>query len=278
MGLDEGDHRGILNPSAGERHFDLARSAPSADLGDLVDRFWSVQWDLRGRPPFVQETLPYPCVDMVMGTHRPGIHGPTRARFTAVLEGRGWVFGVKFRPGGFRGLLGRPLSTLTDRVVGVGALFGPEGTSMERALHAATTDDERRALVETFLLARFPPPDPEGELASRAVEIARAEAGLCRVAALSARVGLSVRSLQRLFASYVGARPKWVIARFRIHDAAARLATGECLDFPALADELGYADQAHFIRDFKAQTGKTPAAYAADQVAEAATRASTARS
>ena len=35
------------------------------------------------------------------------------------------------------------------------------------------------------------------------------------------------------------------------------------VDWSALAQELGYFDQAHFIRDFKAQIGRTPAAYAA---------------
>ena len=34
------------------------------------------------------------------------------------------------------------------------------------------------------------------------------------------------------------------------------------MDQASLAFEIGYSDQAHFIRDFKAMVGTTPAAYA----------------
>ncbi|MCB1636320.1 MAG: helix-turn-helix transcriptional regulator, partial [Xanthomonadales bacterium] len=33
-------------------------------------------------------------------------------------------------------------------------------------------------------------------------------------------------------------------------------------DWVRLAADLGYADQAHFIRDFKVAVGQTPASYA----------------
>jgi AraC-like DNA-binding protein len=77
-------------------------------------------------------------------------------------------------------------------------------------------------------------------------------------------VGLSARALQRLFRRHVGVGPKWTLRRFRIHEAAERLAGGAPVDWAALAQELGYCDQAHFIRDFKAQVGRSPGVYAAE--------------
>ena len=68
--------------------------------------------------------------------------------------------------------------------------------------------------------------------------------------------------LQRLFGRYVGVSPKWVIQRYRLHEAAEQLATGESVSQTELALNLGYSDQAHFIRDFKAIVGVSPAAYA----------------
>ena len=76
------------------------------------------------------------------------------------------------------------------------------------------------------------------------------------------RAGSSVRTLQRLFERYLGLGPKWVISRARVQEAADRIATGDDVDFAALAVELGYSDQSHLIRDFKAMVGFTPAAYA----------------
>jgi AraC-like DNA-binding protein len=61
---------------------------------------------------------------------------------------------------------------------------------------------------------------------------------------------------------HVGVGPKWIVRRSRVQDAAERVARGERIDWAATAQELGYHDQAHLIRDFRAQVGFTPAAYA----------------
>jgi AraC-like DNA-binding protein len=71
-------------------------------------------------------------------------------------------------------------------------------------------------------------------------------------------VDLGERALQRLCGDYVGVPPKWVIRRFRLHDAASRLAKAEDVNLTHLAQELGYSDQAHFTRDFKAIVGRSP--------------------
>jgi AraC-like DNA-binding protein len=47
-----------------------------------------------------------------------------------------------------------------------------------------------------------------------------------------------------------------------VQEAAERAARSEHVDWAALAAELGYADQSHLIRDFRAQIGKTPTEYA----------------
>ena len=69
------------------------------------------------------------------------------------------------------------------------------------------------------------------------------------------------RSLQRLFSEYVGVSPKWVIRRYRLHELIERSHTGEEPDWPQLALELGYFDQAHLINDFRTITGYSPTEY-----------------
>jgi transcriptional regulator GlxA family with amidase domain len=82
-----------------------------------------------------------------------------------------------------------------------------------------------------------------------------------RVDQVASLGGLSVRSLQRLFAAYVGVSPKAVLARYRLQDAAAAIDAGEVDDLADLAASLGWFDQAHFSRDFRAVVGVTPSSY-----------------
>ena len=56
--------------------------------------------------------------------------------------------------------------------------------------------------------------------------------------------------------------PKWVIRCYRLHEVAERLSDGKAVNLAELALDLGYFDQAHFIKDFKTIVGVTPADYA----------------
>ena len=55
-----------------------------------------------------------------------------------------------------------------------------------------------------------------------------------------------------------------VVQRYRLHEAAAQLASRHppaLAALAALAASLGYADQAHFTRDFKRMVGETPRSF-----------------
>jgi AraC-like DNA-binding protein len=60
----------------------------------------------------------------------------------------------------------------------------------------------------------------------------------------------------------VGVGPKWVIQRYRLHEAAEQLKAENPPPLAALAASLDYADQSHFARDFKRVVGQSPGAFA----------------
>ena len=80
--------RGVLQLQAGLGRFEVARFLPGPDLAVLVEHYWMVSWDLRGRAPHTQHTLPHPGVHLVAEPDRPGIQGVLTGRFTRRLEGR----------------------------------------------------------------------------------------------------------------------------------------------------------------------------------------------
>jgi AraC-like DNA-binding protein len=237
--------RGILNPNAARRHFRLERIAPSGDLAHLIERHWIVEWDLS--EPYTQQVVTHPSVNLVFEPGGPNIHGVFTGRWRRELVGRARVVATKFRPGGFHPFHPVSAHTLTNRVIPASEVFAPfegEIEAIEQGLRAHGPEDDPRVdeivALHTAMLA-----DPT----------------ITRVEHLCALAGYSQRTLQRLFREYVGVTPKWVLQRIRLHEAAERMAAGEH-DWASLALDLGYFDQAHFIKAFKAVVGRSPAEYA----------------
>jgi AraC-like DNA-binding protein len=260
LGGTRQDSRGILRPDAGAAHFRLERRLPAEDLRDVVDRHWIVRWDLRGRPPFRQAILPHPCVHVVFEPSGPAVYGIADGQSSHRLEGVGEVVGTKFLPGAFSPYSALAAVELTGRIVSFADALGPEGA---RLAEAGPGVDERIAAVEAFLRARRPPPDPGVQTVIAAAATMRDGAVDLSVADVAAQHGVSVRTLQRLFRTHVGVSPKWVLQRYRLHEAAERIAAGEVTDLASLALDLGYFDQAHFGNDFRRYVGASPSAYAA---------------
>jgi len=229
-----------------QRH---AYPEPSPTLRPWVARYWVVDWDYE--EPYRQKIVPYPNVHLSFGEGRADVNGVVSGHQIKILEGRGHVFGVAFRPGCFRPWLGAPVSTITDRVVPAADVFGPD---------VPTAPDV--ADVERFLRDHLPEPDPRAGAAAAAVAAIADRQDVTRVETLAEQLDMSVRGVQRLFAEYVGIGPKWVIRRYRLHEVTERMAAGGEIDWAALAADLGYADQGHFIRDFRSMFGEPPTWYA----------------
>jgi AraC-like DNA-binding protein len=263
MPLDNERHRGILRREAGQKKFQLARYLPAQDLRYFVEFYWSVTWDLRGQESYVQEVLPYPSVHLVFEKDQTRIFGVMTGRFTRLLENAGRAFSVKFRPGGFYPFVRRPISAFTDATLSCLDAFGVDGCALEEAV-LGRDDEGAMRVVEDFLRAQLPEEDEHVGEVNRIVDYIIAHPEITRVDDVVSHFDLNKRALQRLFNQYIGVSPKWVIMRYRLHEAAERLVAGEVLDGAGIAQELGYFDQAHFIKDFKAIIGKTPGEYIQD--------------
>jgi AraC-like DNA-binding protein len=252
--------RGVLRRAIVPGEFQHARVAPAPTLDWLVERYWSVRWDVACEPQPV-ETLPHPNVQMVFEAGLSGVYGVAAGRYVRTLQGQGGAFGVKFRPGGFRPFLDRQVSELADTSMPITRAFtGAQG--LEQQVLALSDPQQQAELLDAFLQARLPSADDTVVRVTRLVDGIAEDRSITQVEELVRRYGINKRALQRLFSDYVGASPKWVINRYRIHESLEHLASGRPPDWATLALDLGYFDQAHFIRDFKALVGQTPSDYA----------------
>ena len=148
--------------------------------------------------------------------------------------GRGEVVRIAFRPAMFQPLLRAPMASISERVFRVADLLGPKADAWARAIRAEPDIAGKLAIAEAFLAPLLLPMDPEVVRFRDLVERMATDRTL-RVEGAAAIADLDVRALQRAFRTYVGVSPKWIIRRYRLHEAAEQLKARHARALAALA-------------------------------------------
>lgn len=233
------------------------RWTPHPELRPWLAHIWWVGWSLE--QPHIVRTLPHPAVHWTF-EEQAWIGGPRTAPFTRTLQGQGQVLGLKFRPAGFRDWLGASVHVLRDRRVVASEVLPGLAEPAWEAWRSAGTPRERSGALQDWLLDSRPERSPQTDQVQRWVAWMREDPGLVRVGQLSERAGVGVRGIQRRFKEWAGVSPKWVLRRLRMLSAVEAIKAGP-VDLSTLALELGYADHAHFTRDFKTTLGAAPSSF-----------------
>ena len=264
---------GLLRPDEFARHVDLVRDPAGESAARWVENRWALRWSLPDGRWYDSEVIPHPTCSLTveLGSHpRSGmprgetvaVTGVCTRRFDVEVRGWGRVVGLRFRPGGLSALTGRPASAWTDRSVAASEVLPPALVAALGDPDLAETGAEWAEVAERGLATLADErPDPRYELLLDVVADMLADHTMLSVADAADRHAVTVRTLQRLFTHYVGVGPKWVLARYRLHDAVADLDDGWPGTLTDLAVRYGWYDQAHFTRDFTALVGVTPGRY-----------------
>ena len=246
--------------------FTLTQQAPSAHLADLVELYWFIEWDIPEHEGSPQRVLSHPSLHLVIEPDRAYISGIPSTCYVREVRGRGRVASVKLLPGQSTRLLPRPAHVYTDREVPLSQCF-PEAHPGDRLQRAILEEEHgsqaQRDLFEQFLTQHARPIQRANLDARRLIDHVASTKEITRVPQLARVANLSERSLQRLFMDHVGVSPKWIIQRYRLHEAAALLVQDPGRTIASIAQELGYFDQAHFSKEFKNFTGQSPGDYRA---------------
>lgn len=297
--------RGILGVP-GRLPYRVTRTTPSAALAWCIDRFWTSEWELPPGRAVTARVLPHPTVNLTWesypsptssGPHSPAVDrqfiitGVARGVFTRTLSGTDRAFGIKLRPGVARLLIDLPIGELSGSGQPALAVWSasllPAGRELQDALSSASTDAQRIGASEAFF-GGLAGPSEKLRLVQQGVQALIEDPTVRRVTDVTYRLGVSERTLQRLFGEYLGLSPGWVLRRGRLHAAAERLiqltaAGSDAAGSPprsvpagrgrgaVLADvaaEYGYADQAHLTGDFTKIIGMPPSSWLNTLIAE----------
>lgn len=247
-----------------------AEHAPPPDLAATVMCAWTrrVSSAVDVAP---HRVLPDGCTDVLFVFGRPGAHDRELTSASVVgtmtrpivLQGpHPWLYvGVRLAPGYAQAAFRVPASELTDQTVGYDLLERDASAHVETLASASELESVTAAFhIVRGRLAR-------GVAVSRSLRaavrrIVQADGNL-KVAALAGEIGVTRQQLARQFAAHVGLTPKMFARVIRARAAlgraaAARMAHPRNVNWGAIAYDLGYYDQPHFIDDFKEITGQTP--------------------
>ena len=254
----------------------LDRAYPIAALHDYVSCFLQREADIQGsavvysiaaRPYQILEFYlqqPYLVRDCESGTQEAAptvVVGPcTHRRIELVLCGRFLVFTVHFHASGFHRLFRAPMHELVDRAYEAQSVIGDGAPEIEQRLAEASDFRERVRAATVFLLQHLTAQssfDPVAIIANRfRVRGAR------RIGDVAVRAGLSIRQFERRFAEHVGLPPKLYASLVRFNGALqAKIMAPERL-WTDIAQEAGYYDQMHLVRDFARFAGESPSIFA----------------
>jgi AraC-like DNA-binding protein len=248
--------------------------SPHAILQDTVKCFWIHEATYASRAE--QDITPDGCVELIFNFGSPYLLRttsgacPLPASFIVgfqdkpipiILHGTLKVVAARLFAWGAMALLQENVNTLTNEVTAL----GPDWDSLVRRLKSDVTPgryEQAATTLEEFLIHRALLRTYDLKLIQTAAKLLHHTKGEYRVAELADYCQVSVRQLERGFRKVIGTSPKVFARTLRFEQAQRRLMFDPDADLTELAYECGYFDQAHFIKDFKAFTGRTPSEYA----------------
>jgi AraC-like DNA-binding protein len=165
--------------------------------------------------------------------------------------------GVLFRPGAPGGFLGATTDSFAGGHTPLEAFWGGAVESLRDELGAESDLEQRLVILEQALLRRLP--------RIRGVDPAIVQAALLLqrrpVGKVAAALDWSHRHFIARFSEAVGLSPKRYARLVRFGRVLLRLERQPETGLAEIAQDVGYADQAHFNRDFRNFSGISPGEY-----------------
>ena len=254
---------------------------PAAALRPYVLQYW--EGTFNGMPSAIleQKVMPSGYIELVLhlSTARCELKlnagWETSAAFSLVgfwttpylLQFRDKVetFAIRFKPEALYFIFGIPAAEFINCSADLAYTFGPCFTSFCYQIEALKTIEERIQLADTYLLNRLKKAQNRQSYVQLAAELIRRQRGEITVESLSQEVCISTRQLEREFKNKLGLSPKSYMRIARLNKVLELLNEKSFKSLAQLSYLCGYADQAHFIREFKELTGELPSFYSSDQ-------------
>lgn len=255
---------------------------PAAPLRAFVQSYWAGAFNIRAESQFVQSVIPNGFIELIIHltndhcyltkngqhwAHSPDFtliglfKKPYEVRFSRKVE----VFGIRFYPEGIVNIFGVPPAQFMATYEDSTDVFGRVFQNYCARLRETGPLDKKLSFTNDFLLEQLLEHKKDFDYVRRAAEIIRQKDGLLSQEYLTDRIYISLRQLQRAFKQQIGMTAKQYMRLARLNAVQRYLQGHQQVNFSEAAYRHGFADQSHFIREFKSFTGYSPGSFLEDR-------------
>jgi AraC-like DNA-binding protein len=236
------------------------------DLGSMT-----VNWPVSARPhQIIDIYLEEPFRVRVGGcsTRRVPeivVVGPqTFPRAQLSMSGKIHVFNILFQPAGLNQLIGVDMRSLVNQDPAASDVLGASAVRLGDKVRAAPDFFARVRATQQWLDGQMEgKASPNGAI-NHASALLIKTTGQTRIDDLVRLTGMSASQLQRRFNEQVGLSPKGYARLIRFDQALVARRRAPERSWTDILHDLGYYDQAHFIREFHMFAGISPTRFSGD--------------
>lgn len=189
---------------------------------------------------------------------RAVLFGPATVRAVVERDQNAEYLGLRFRLGQTPALVDSTAPELTNAKAELTRIGLLHLDDLAELLFLEREPAARQRLLEGLVL-----PIPRMVRSARAITLAtliEGENGALGVSDIANRMGISVRSLERLCLAQLGLPPKRLQRVVRLRKALRLMSDNRPMTGTRIAHACGYVDQSHLIKDFKELAGRLPGA------------------
>jgi AraC-like DNA-binding protein len=235
---------------------------PQTALQPFVYCYWQLKTNSPLTAPFHYRVVADGCIDVffeLTDTAENFVMGFCK-KFTEFPLGKTFhYFGIRFLPTMFPQLFKVNALTLSNRFEHLQNVVPGLSGFIAAHLHADQNPDQIKALLDQYLLTIVSKQhfDNDSRLYN-AIDIILKKSGVVNIET-DIDTGISQRQLRRLFEYYIGDTPKTFSKVVRFQNILRAKPSTQSLRQNKLFFDVGYYDQAHFIKEFRHFYGVTPA-------------------
>jgi AraC-like DNA-binding protein len=168
------------------------------------------------------------------------------------------VFGIRFKPEAWLPVLGIPASELCNGHEDLSMVMGVAHEDLVEHVREAADIAGMIDHADTWILRRTMDKPYRRDHVHQAAELIRRAPTTLKIEELAGLVNIGQRQLERSFKQRIGVTPKQYQRMQRLNRVNRLLLHGLRMDLTEIAYACGFADQSHFIREFRLFTGERP--------------------